>query len=53
VPPGTYTTAGNKGQYVTVVPGHDLVIVRTGVDPDGKRWQQDRFVAAVVEALRK
>ena len=53
VPPGTYTTAGNKGQYVTVVPGHDLVIVRTGVDPDGNRWQQDRFVAAVVEALRK
>ena len=53
VPPGTFTTAGNKGQFVTVVPGHDLVIVRTGVDPDGKRWQQDRLVAAVVEALGK
>jgi CubicO group peptidase (beta-lactamase class C family) len=51
VPPGTFTTAGNKGQYVTVVPGHDLLIVRTGVDPDGKRFQQDRLVAAVVEAL--
>jgi CubicO group peptidase (beta-lactamase class C family) len=53
VPPGTFTTAGNKGQFVTVVPGHDLVIVRTGVDPDGKRFQQDRLVAAVVEALGK
>jgi len=52
VPPGTFTTAGNKGQYVTVVPGHDLVIVRTGVDPNGKRWRQDRFVADVVEAVR-
>jgi CubicO group peptidase (beta-lactamase class C family) len=51
VPPGTFTTAGNKGQFATVVPGHGLVIVRTGVDPDGKRWQQDRLVAAVVEAL--
>jgi CubicO group peptidase (beta-lactamase class C family) len=51
VPPGTFSTAGNKGQFVTVVPGQDLVIVRTGVDPDGKRWQQDRLVAAVVEAL--
>ncbi len=53
VPSGTYTTAGNKGQYVTIVPGHDLVIVRTGVDPDGKRWAQDQLVAAVVEALGK
>jgi CubicO group peptidase (beta-lactamase class C family) len=51
VPPGTLTTAGNKGQFVTVVPGHDLVIVRTGVDPDGKLWRQDRFVADVVAAL--
>jgi CubicO group peptidase (beta-lactamase class C family) len=51
VPPGTFTTAGSKGQFVTVVPGHDLVIVRTGVDPDGKRFQHDRLVAAVVEAL--
>ena len=53
VPPGTFTTAGNKGQYVTIVPGHGLVIVRTGVDADGKRFQQDRLVAEVVEALGK
>jgi CubicO group peptidase (beta-lactamase class C family) len=53
VPEGTFTTAGNKGQYVTVVPGHDLVIVRTGVDPDGKRFLQDKLVADVVEALAK
>jgi CubicO group peptidase (beta-lactamase class C family) len=53
VPPGTFTTAGRKGQYVTVVPGHELVIVRTGVDPEGKRFLQDRLVAAVVAALRR
>jgi len=53
VPSGTFTTAGNKGQYVTIVPGHDLVIVRTGVDPDGKRWAQDRLVADVVAVLGK
>ena len=51
VPPGTYTTAGRKGQFVTVVPGHDLVIVRTGVDPEGIRFQQDQLVADVVAAL--
>jgi CubicO group peptidase (beta-lactamase class C family) len=51
VPPGTFTTAGRKGQFVTVVPRHDLVIVRTGVDPDRARWRQDRLVAEVVAAL--
>lgn len=53
VPKGTFTTAGRKGQYVTVVPGHDLVIVRTGVDPNGKRFSQDAFVADVVKALSR
>jgi len=51
VPSGTYTTAGNKGQYVTVVPGRDLVIVRTGVDPDGRFFQQHALVADVLKAL--
>lgn len=53
VPRGTYTTAGNKGQYVTVVPGHDLVIVRTGVDPNGTRFSQHQLVADIVNVLRE
>ena len=32
VPPDAYSTAGNRGQYVIVVPSHDLVIVRRGLD---------------------
>jgi hypothetical protein len=36
-----------------VVPGHDLVIVRTGVDPNGVRWAQDQLVADIVKALGK
>jgi CubicO group peptidase (beta-lactamase class C family) len=51
IPRGTFTTAGNKGQYVTIVPQHDLVIVRTGVDPLGKSWSQERFVADIVSLL--
>jgi hypothetical protein len=30
--PDAYSTAGNRGQYVIVVPSHDLVIVRRGLD---------------------
>ncbi len=53
IPRGTYTTAGNKGQYVTVVPGHDLVVVRTGIDPNGKRFDAHRLVAEVLKVIGK
>jgi CubicO group peptidase (beta-lactamase class C family) len=52
IPAGTYTTAGNKGQLATIVPATDLVVVRTGVDPLGRRWQQPAFVADVIAALK-
>jgi CubicO group peptidase (beta-lactamase class C family) len=32
VPADAYSTAGNRGQYVIVVPSHDVVIVRRGLD---------------------
>ncbi|MFC1688931.1 serine hydrolase domain-containing protein [Pseudomonadota bacterium] len=32
VPKDAYYTAGNRGQYVIVVPSHDVVIVRRGLD---------------------
>lgn len=32
VPKDAYATAGNRGQYVIVVPSHQLVIVRRGLD---------------------
>jgi len=32
VPKSAYTTAGNRGQYVVIVPSHDLVVVRRGLD---------------------
>ena len=32
VPSNAYSTAGNRGQYAIVVPSHDLVIVRRGLD---------------------
>jgi len=51
VPAGTFTSSGNKGQYVTVLPDLDLVIVRTGVDPMPARFKQDQLVAAVIELL--
>ncbi len=47
VPPDAYSTAGNRGQYVVVVPSHDLVIVRRGLDWGAQgfnRWDLTREV---------
>lgn len=52
VPHDAYSTAGNRGQYVIVVPSHDVVIVRRGLD-FGKqgfnRWDLTREVLKSVE----
>ena len=47
VPGDAYSTAGNRGQYVVVVPSHDLVIVRRGLDYGRQgfdRWDLTREV---------
>ncbi len=47
VPRTAYSTAGNRGQYVVVVPSHDLVIVRRGLDYGRQgfdRWDLTREV---------
>ncbi|MFQ5570668.1 MAG: serine hydrolase domain-containing protein [Rhodothermales bacterium] len=47
VPPDAYATAGNRGQYVIVVPSHQLVIVRRGLDfgrQGFNRWDLTREV---------
>jgi len=47
VPRDAYSTAGNRGQYAIVVPSHDLVIVRRGLDwgrQGFNRWELTREV---------
>jgi CubicO group peptidase (beta-lactamase class C family) len=47
VPEDAYSTSGNRGQYVIVVPSHDLVIVRRGLDYGPRvitRWDIAREV---------
>ena len=47
VPKTAYSTSGNRGQYVIVVPSHDLVIVRRGLDFGAQgfnRWDLTREV---------
>ena len=58
VPKDAYSTAGNRGQFVVIVPSHDLVIARRGLDWGRQgfdRWDMTRevikaFPAAAVAA---
>ena len=52
VPKDAYSTAGNRGQYVIVVPSHDTVIVRRGLDYGKQgfnRWDLAREVLKAIE----
>lgn len=51
VPRSAYSTAGNRGQFVIVVPTHDTVIVRRGLDYGGQgfnRWDLTREVLKAI-----
>jgi CubicO group peptidase (beta-lactamase class C family) len=52
VPKSAYSTAGNRGQYVIIVPSHDTVIVRRGLDYGEQgfnRWDLTREVLKAIE----
>ena len=54
VPSDAFSTAGNRGQYVIVVPSHDLVIVRRGLDYGRQgfnRWDLTREVLKAIGTL--
>jgi CubicO group peptidase (beta-lactamase class C family) len=51
VPKDAYSTAGGRGQYLIIVPSHDLVIVRRGLDhgsPAFDRWDLTREVLKAI-----
>lgn len=51
VPADTIAAFGNRGQYVVIVPGRDIVIVRRGEDPAGNRFDIAAFTRDVLAAL--
>jgi CubicO group peptidase (beta-lactamase class C family) len=51
VPADTFLAAGNRGQYVVVVPSREVVIVRRGEDMVGTRFDIAAFKRDVLAAL--
>ncbi|GGG41693.1 hypothetical protein GCM10011414_09010 [Croceivirga lutea] len=53
IPKDAYATAGNRGQYVIVVPSHDLVIVRRGLDYGKQGFDRWNLTREVLKAFPK
>lgn len=51
IPADAISANGNRGQYVVIVPSRDIVIVRRGEDPAGKRFDHVAFTRDVLAAL--
>ncbi|MYK87569.1 MAG: serine hydrolase, partial [Acidobacteria bacterium] len=51
VPKSAYSTSGNRGQYVVIVPTHDLVIVRRGLDYGRQGFDRWSLTSEVLEAI--
>jgi CubicO group peptidase (beta-lactamase class C family) len=51
VPKDAYSTSGNRGQYAVVVPSHDLVIVRRGLDYGRQGFDRWGMVREVLKSI--
>lgn len=52
VPKSAYATAGNRGQYVVIVPSYDTVIVRRGLDYGQQGFNRWDLTREVLKSLK-
>jgi hypothetical protein len=51
VPKDMYAASGNRGNYSIVVPSHDLVIVRRGLDYGSQGFDRWALAREVIKAI--
>ncbi|HSN72950.1 MAG TPA: serine hydrolase [Steroidobacteraceae bacterium] len=51
VPVDTVAALGNRGQVIVIVPSREIVVVRRGEDPAGKRFDAVAFAMDTIAAL--
>jgi CubicO group peptidase (beta-lactamase class C family) len=53
LPEGIFHMSGHEGQFVTIIPEENLVVVRLGLTLHPGAWKQEEFVAKILGALQK
>jgi len=52
LPADTFHMIGHEGQFVSVVPSRQLVVVRLGLTRQEGNWDHEAFIARIVEAVQ-
>ena len=52
IPKDAYSTNGNRGQFTVIVPSHNLVIVRRGLDYGRQGFSQWDLTREVLKAIK-
>lgn len=50
-PEDLFAMRGHDGQTVTIIPSHELVVVRLGHTPDPRGWSQSDFIKDILAVL--
>jgi CubicO group peptidase (beta-lactamase class C family) len=51
LPPDAFHAIGHEGQFISVIPSRDLVVVRLGLTRRASAWVHDRFLSEIISVV--
>ena len=50
-PPDAYLASGYQGQFLTIIPSKELVVVRLGLSQQRNSWDHEKFIEQIVKTV--